>query len=135
MKSQQAANATQHTPGNVPSVQTQKKRHLDPCVDATYLRQPAQQRWDSDNSVKHTTTTPDVAKYLMRREVVTSGLMDFDDHPESYWAWKTSFQSIIEELTLTPREELDLLIKWLGPASKRIQKESEPYTATTQLQG
>ncbi len=44
--------------------------------------------------------------------------MEFDDHPENYWAWKTSFQSVIDELTLSAREELDLLIKWLGPASK-----------------
>ncbi len=118
VKSQPSVSTIQQTPGNVPLVQTQIKRHFNPHVDATYLRQPAQQRWDSDNSVKHTATTPDVAKYLIRREVVTSGLMEFDDHPENYWAWKTSFQSVIDELTLSAREELDLLIKWLGPASK-----------------
>ncbi|RXN03515.1 hypothetical protein ROHU_013330 [Labeo rohita] len=50
--------------------------------------------------------------------MVTSGLMEFNDQPENYWAWKTSFRSVIDELTLSPREELDLLIKWLGPASK-----------------
>lgn len=94
----------------------------DSHVDLTYLRQPTQQRWDPDNSVKHTADTTDVAKYLMRREVVTSGLMEFDDHPENYWVWKTSFQSVIDELTLSPREELDLLIKWLGPASKEQAK-------------
>lgn len=48
--------------------------------------------------------------------------MEFDDHPENYWAWKTSFQSVIDELALTPREELDLLIKWLRPASKEQAK-------------
>ena len=37
-------------------------------------------------------------------------------------AWKTSFQSVIDELTLTPREELDLLIKWPGPASEEQAK-------------
>lgn len=122
MNPQLAVGTTQHISGNVPSVQTQKKRYLDPHVDATDLRQPAQQRWDPVSSVKHTAATPDVAKYLMRREVVTSGLTEFDDHPESFWAWKSSFQSVIEELTLTPREELDLLIKWLGPASKEQAK-------------
>ncbi|KAL0151744.1 hypothetical protein M9458_052970 [Cirrhinus mrigala] len=118
VKSQPSVSTIQHTPGNVPPVQTQIKRHFKPHVDATYLRQPTQRRWDADNSVKHTATTPDVAKYLMRREMVTSGLMEFDDQPENYWAWKTSFRSVIDELTLSPREELDLLIKWLGPASK-----------------
>lgn len=118
----QPVNATQHTPANVPPVKIQKKRLLDPTVNSTYQRQPAQQRWVPDISFEQTTPTPDVAKYLMRREVITSGLMEFDDHPENYWAWKTSFQSVIDELALRPREELDLLIKWLGPASKEQAK-------------
>lgn len=71
----------------------------------------------------------------MRRAVVTSGLTEFDDHPDNYWAWKSSFQSVIDELTLTSREELDLLIKWLGQHLRNKPKESEPYTAATQLQG
>lgn len=28
----------------------------------------------------------DLAKYLVRREMVSSGLLKFDDHPENYWA-------------------------------------------------
>lgn len=107
---------------NFPPVQKQRKRYADPHADSTYLRQPAQQRWDPNDSLKQTAATPDIAKYLMKREVVTSGLMEFDDHPENYWAWKTSFQDAIDELSLTPREELDLLIKWLGPTSKEQAK-------------
>lgn len=49
--------------------------------------------------------------------MVSSGLTQFDDLPQSYWAWKTSFQSITHDLNLTAREELDLLVKWLGPES------------------
>lgn len=65
----------------------------------------------------HPTDTSDLAKYLMRREMVSSGLLRFDDQPENYWAWKSSFQSAVWELNLTPQEELDLLAKWLGPQS------------------
>lgn len=61
--------------------------------------------------------TSDLARYLMRREMVSSGLLRFDDQPENYWAWKTSFQSAVWDLTLLPQEELDLLSKWLGPQS------------------
>lgn len=61
--------------------------------------------------------TSDLAKYLMRREMVSSGLLKFDDQPENYWAWKTSFQSAVQDLNLSPQEELDLLSKWLGPQS------------------
>ncbi|XP_056290659.1 uncharacterized protein LOC130206630 [Pseudoliparis swirei] len=68
---------------------------------------------------------PDFSTYLIRKEMVSSGLTQFDDRPENYWAWKTSFQSITQDLNLTHREELDLLVKWLGPESathaKRIR--------------
>lgn len=59
----------------------------------------------------------DLAKYLVRREIVSSGLLKYDDQPENYRAWKASFYSSIESLHLAPREELDLLCKWLGPKS------------------
>lgn len=49
----------------------------------------------------------DFAKHLVRREIVSSGLLKFDDCPENYWAWKTSFQDVTRELGLTAREELD----------------------------
>lgn len=65
----------------------------------------------------HSTDTSDLAKYLMRREMVSSGLLKFDDQPENYWAWKTSFQAAVWDLNLLPQEELDLLAKWLGPQS------------------
>ncbi|XP_056388360.1 uncharacterized protein LOC130283182 [Hyla sarda] len=35
----------------------------------------------------------EVARFLMRREIVSAGLMKFDDRPENYWAWKSSFLS------------------------------------------
>lgn len=61
--------------------------------------------------------TTDLANYMVRKEMVSSGLMKFDDHPENYWAWKSSFQDVTKDLSLTAREELDLLTKWLGPKS------------------
>ncbi|XP_056400351.1 uncharacterized protein LOC130294492 [Hyla sarda] len=59
----------------------------------------------------------EVARFLMRREIVSAGLMKFDDRPENYWAWKSSFLSGTQDLDLTDREKLDLLVKWLGPES------------------
>ncbi|XP_067373332.1 uncharacterized protein [Channa argus] len=70
----------------------------------------------------NSSATIDLAKYLIRRELVSSGLLTFDDKPENYWAWKTSFLSSTEDLNLTPREELDLLCKWLGPKSSEQAK-------------
>ena len=63
------------------------------------------------------TTTLDLVKCMARSQLVTTGLTAFDDKPENYWAWKSSFQSAIVGLDLSPREELDVLIKWLGKQS------------------
>lgn len=49
--------------------------------------------------------------------MVSSGLLKFNDHPENNWAWKTSFQAVTRDLSLTAREELDLLTEWLAPES------------------
>ncbi|XP_073449004.1 uncharacterized protein [Aquarana catesbeiana] len=64
----------------------------------------------------------DVTKYLIRREMVSSGLLKFDDRPENYWAWKSSFLSSTQELNMKDREKLDLLSKWLGPESTEQAK-------------
>lgn len=66
--------------------------------------------------------TPDVAHYLMRREMVSSGLLALDDCPENYWAWKASFLAATRDLNLSEQEELNLLVKWLGPESSAQAK-------------
>ncbi len=75
--------------------------------------------------------TSDLANYMVRKEMVSSGLMMFDDCPENYWAWKSSFQDVTKDLGLTAREEIDLLTKWLGPESsmqaKRIRSVHAHY--------
>ena len=67
----------------------------------------------------------EVAQFLVRRELLSSSLTKFDDQPESYWAWRSSFLNSIRGIDLTCSEELDLLTKWLGPQSsahiKRIR--------------
>ncbi len=50
----------------------------------------------------------DLAKYLVRREMVSSGLLKFDDHLEN---WRVSFRNVTRDLNVTAREELDLLTK------------------------
>lgn len=56
----------------------------------------------------------EIAKYLVHRELVNASLIKFNDRPENFWAWKSSFLNAIEGLNLTASEELDLLTKWLG---------------------
>lgn len=59
----------------------------------------------------------DFVRYLARRELVATGLLQFNDKAQNYRAWKRSFRSAITGLNLTPSEELDLLLKWLGKES------------------
>ena len=71
-------------------------------------------------STKHQAATqnaPVLVQYLMRKEMVSSGLLPNDDRPENYWAWKSSFLAATRDLNLSDQEELNLLIKWLGPNS------------------
>lgn len=61
--------------------------------------------------------TFDLARFLARNQVITSGLVKFDDTAEHYQAWRASFINAIEPLGLTPSEEVDLMVKWLGKES------------------
>lgn len=113
----------QYTPFHNPSPETQTVEPVPSPERSFLLKQPTKnlQKYEPDSCSKHT-ALPDVTKYLMRQEIIASGLMTFDDLPENYWAWKTSFQGVIMELALSPREELDLLIKWLGLESGQQAK-------------
>ena len=63
--------------------------------------------------------TPELASLVLRRERLLSRISSFSDRPEMYAAWKATFRCIVNDLYLSPIEELDFLIKWLGPDSRR----------------
>ncbi|XP_034079405.1 uncharacterized protein LOC117550916 [Gymnodraco acuticeps] len=96
-----------------------------PTEDLHYASLPVSPAFVPNNYSAPTPHTPDLAQYLVRKEMVSSGLLAFDDRPENYWAWKSSFQAVTRELYLSDHEELNLLVKWLGPESaahaKRIR--------------
>ena len=48
---------------------------------------------------------------------MTLGLTNFDDKPENFWGWKSTFYGATTGLGLSAGEELDILIKWLGKES------------------
>lgn len=62
-------------------------------------------------------TAIDISKYLIRRDIVTDRLLKFSDKPETYLSWKNTFRDIMVEIGVKPSEEVDLMIKWLGPQS------------------
>lgn len=66
--------------------------------------------------------TVDFAKFLAKRELVTQGLVKFSDRPQHYRACRSAFQSVIQGLDLSCREQIELLVKWLGNDSAEHAK-------------
>ena len=64
----------------------------------------------------------DLTRFLARCELLTGGLTRFSDKPGNCWAWKYSFENVIQGLHLLASEELDLLTKWLGDESSQHAK-------------
>ena len=64
-------------------------------------------------------TASDFTRYLLKKDLLLSRLSAFDDKPENYMVWKISFKAVMQELGTTAMEELDFLLKWTGPESKR----------------
>ena len=56
---------------------------------------------------------------LKKNGLLLSRLSHFNDKPESFAVWKASFKNIMKELSVTPFEDMDLLVKWLGPDSSK----------------
>ncbi|XP_067282638.1 uncharacterized protein [Pseudorasbora parva] len=84
---------------------------------AAPIHHPSRNTNQATHHSSHDAATYDLAKFLARNQLVTSGLNKFDDRPENYLAWKSSFLNAIKNLDLTAGEEFDLLITWLGKDS------------------
>ncbi|KAL2082436.1 hypothetical protein ACEWY4_022254 [Coilia grayii] len=66
--------------------------------------------------------TEHLAQYLARRDLVSASLYEFDDKPENYRAWLSSYKNATQGLGLTATEELDLMTRWLGKESSNQVK-------------
>ena len=59
------------------------------------------------------------AKFLMRKELFLSRLSKFDDTAENYAIWREGFVETVQELGISHKEEMDLLIRHLGTESRK----------------
>ncbi|XP_048734152.2 uncharacterized protein LOC125650167 [Ostrea edulis] len=76
--------------------------------------QPAQ------NSNQNHGMASELTKFLLRKDLLMSRFSNFNDRPETYSLWKASFRAVTSELEVSPLEESDLLVKWLGPESAKF---------------
>lgn len=81
------------------------------------------------------TDISDFVRYLTRRELVNTGLVQFNDKPESFRAWQRSFQNAVKGLNLTASEKMDLLVKWLGKESPEDAKRMRSVHINQPLKG
>lgn len=58
-----------------------------------------------------------LANYILKKDLMLSRITSFDDKPEHYQTLKTSFKSVSQDIKVSPPEEVNLLIRWLGPTS------------------
>mgnify|MGYP002804098909 CR=1 FL=1 len=54
------------------------------------------------------------------REVITKKVNKFDDNPENFHTWKTSFKTMLKDISITPQEELSLLTEYTSKESKKL---------------
>nr|XP_034305596.1 uncharacterized protein LOC117682359 [Crassostrea gigas] len=77
---------------------------------------------NNPNSQLHSTVQDNsvlggLVQFLLKKDLLLTRFSKFNDSPETFIVWKTSFKSIVNELNVSPFEEMDLLVKWLGPTS------------------
>ncbi len=112
VQSSRFSDSPYNLPHSIPNTAFKASPHQD----------PASKRYTAQSDTQHysqSQATPmlDFAKFIARRELVTTGLTKFDDNPENFRAWESSFVNATQDLQLSASEELDLLVKWLGKES------------------
>ncbi|KAI7789362.1 hypothetical protein IRJ41_022847, partial [Triplophysa rosa] len=124
--------AMNHLPGNTQD-DNQRRRHTRFTQSSTLpfpVTSPTLQPSQQDKK-----DISDFVRYFARRELVNTGLLQFNDQPESFRAWQRSFQNAVSGLNLTPSEELDLLVKWLGKESAEHAKRMRSVLINQPLKG
>lgn len=120
--SQKQVNLSANAPVFQPNPAKEARIPIDPPDISHYIYPPPRPQninCTYPPQTGNSTMANDLTKFLLKKDLLLSRLSYFTDHPESYAVWKTSFKGIVEELGCTPVEELDLLVKWLGPESKK----------------
>ena len=77
---------------------------------------------DHSNSFLERNSSSDISSYMLRKDLALSSLTTFNDRPESYPLWKTTFKSVVAGLKISKMEEINLLLKYLGQESGAFAK-------------
>ena len=112
----------------IATIKTHEAGLVKPVPTITSRADPQKFQFNEKTAApKHPVNTKDQAtnawlQHFARRDLVTTSLMRFDDVPENFRPWKSSFRSVVDQVNLNPKEELDLLVKWCGNKSSELIK-------------
>jgi hypothetical protein len=69
-------------------------------------------------------------EFMARRELIANKIEKFDNNPENFHTWKSSFKNMTNNINITPSEELSLIMEYTTNDSKRlVQKLRNAYMA------
>lgn len=110
--------AVDDIPREIPSRRTADYvKHL-PSLNALATPFVPPMRFREDTS-DYKEATSEVSRLVLKRDLLINSLTTFNDDPAQYNTWKVSFRSKVKHLELDPLEEMDLLVKWTGPESRK----------------
>ena len=105
-----------------------------PCVQPTPMYGQSMPTFANRGSTQPAVVS-DLTQFLLRKDLLLTRFSNFDDLPESFSMWKATFRSIITELNVPPFEEMDLLVKWLGPSSSKFARSIRAANANDPYRG
>ena len=109
---QQEVIKTEHHDRSEPLTERQE------CQD-TVVKQEIQEPIVNSKTDKPPSYADDLVKFLLRKDLTLSRLYTFNNKPENYQTWKSSFSEVMKEMSVSQSEEVDLLVKWLGVESRK----------------
>lgn len=74
-----------------------------------------------DHSSKSSTTTY-VDNSKLFKDFQLTRFTNFDDRPQRFNSWSSSFRNVVRELYVAQFEKMDLLVKWLDPGSSKFAR-------------
>ncbi|XP_078329283.1 uncharacterized protein LOC144624026 [Crassostrea virginica] len=114
--------------GNIPRAVTEESLPDLPYVSSSPVLNPAAVPYRPlycetsppvDNNNNASQPVADLTKFLMKKDLILARISKYDDNPSLFYTWKLTFKNVVEELGVTPMEELDMLIRYLGVESAR----------------
>ncbi|CAB4037628.1 Hypothetical predicted protein [Paramuricea clavata] len=104
------------------NTQQTPSHHLNPMVQP-FAPKNCPTATNSDQNIMRS-----CLEFMVRREILTKRVEKFDDDPQNFHTWKTSFKTMLKDISITPQEELSLLTEYTSKESKKfVQKLRNAY--------